>query len=212
MDQWFDNFPLFKGKVSGKITLSYLLLFYAMLLSMVWLTKDRVICVIAMAFSFMGDFSLNYRSLEERTKKDFLYGTICFMVAHFMYVFTYLELIKNHNFEILNAGFFLAATIVVIVLIWFLVMILKTRKTKLTMMHIVGIFYVLIIGLNCSVIFSFSHSIGNIRGLAALGALCFFVSDILIGTETFLGVKSKIVRKFVWFFYPIGQFLIITMG
>ena len=69
MNRFFDNFPLFKGKVSGKITLSLFMLLYSMLLVLFVPCKDRLLCFIAMLFSSLGDFFLNHTSLKERTKK-----------------------------------------------------------------------------------------------------------------------------------------------
>ena len=75
-------------------------------------------------------------------------------------------------------------------------------------------FYTMILGMNLSIIFSFSYVSESFERamLASIGVLLFFISDLFIGLETFLGVKSKTIRELVWWFYPIGQILIITAG
>lgn len=211
MNRFFDNIPIFKG-VNGKLKLSMFIMWYAVILAAFFEQGHRGICVEAMMFSFLGDFFLNNRKLEEREKKEFYAGTVCFMIAHITYAMAYMMQIKENEYAVINTGFFMAVIMIAIVLILFTIITLLNKRKKSIIMYILSIVYVLIIGLNCSVIFSFSYSAQNIKSIAAVGALLFFASDLFIGIETFFDVKSKIIRELVWWFYPIGQFIIITMG
>lgn len=208
MNRFFDNIPMLKGKVPGKIILSLLMLVYAFCLCIFIGRTDRMICFIAMFAAFLGDFFLNHVNLEKRTKKDFYLGTLAFICAHIIYIIAYYEQIKENNFQIFNAGFDIAGIIIYAIIFAFTLM----KKKASFNMYALGVMYLLTIGLNCAMIFSFSYSIGNIKSLAALGAILFLVSDLFIGIETFTGLKSKVIRELVWWFYPIGQIIIITMG
>jgi len=46
--------------------------------------------------------------------------------------------------------------------------------------------------------------------LSFVGALSFLISDLIIGIETVFKIKSDILRKLVWIFYPVGQILILA--
>lgn len=210
MNRFFDNFPLFKGKVSGKITLSLFMLLYSMLLVLFVPCKDRLLCFIAMLFSSLGDFFLNHTSLKERTKKSFYLGAIFFMIAHILYASAYYTLHRIAGFTIDNAGFAIGFSTTSLT---FLILVELVRE-KGNACSPLMFFYTMILGMNLSIIFSFSYVSESFERamLASVGVLLFFISDLFIGLETFLGVKSKTIRELVWWFYPIGQILIITAG
>lgn len=68
-----------------------------------------------------------------------------------------------------------------------------------------------ITGINYTTIFSFSFSAKSIQSLASLGGILFLASDAIIGFEKFLGLRSKLARGLVWWLYPIGQIILISM-
>lgn len=89
--------------------------------------------------------------------------------------------------------------------------------------------YVCLIGVNCTVVFSYAWAHVSqteicLTGMemswylkriysaigAAVGAMSFLISDVCLGLNRVAGMKG--VFKFVWIFYPIGQFLLITCG
>ena len=76
-------------------------------------------------------------------------------------------------------------------------------------MLILCVIYMCIIGCNCAVIFSYAWSVKSIRSLAALGALSFFLSDLIIGVEALTGYTTDFLWGMIWWLYPIGQFFII---
>ena len=68
--------------------------------------------------------------------------------------------------------------------------------------------YLAIITLNCMSVFSYAWARGTAGGwMAAVGALSFLISDLIIG----LGMLLNITRydDLIWWFYPIGQALLI---
>ena len=74
-------------------------------------------------------------------------------------------------------------------------------------MIIVFSIYVVIISINFITISSYSWIYDSV---ASIGALSFLISDLIIGIETVFKIKSSILRKLVWIFYPIGQFMILA--
>lgn len=195
MNRWFDNIPFLKGKVPGKIVLSTLLLIYSFLVFgiCVILGKfrlDRVLICIAMLFSFGGDVMLNGVSLQKRTKKRFIGGAIFFAFAHLVYVCAYSYLIKLKGFIVKSIAFYVVWFIVILfILIPFILKILsKHRRMKL--FDLFGIGYLFFVTLNCATAISYFSSVRGYTFLAAIGSISFFISDILIGIETFLEIKS----------------------
>ena len=90
MNRWFDNLPIIGKRIPGKITLSFLMLIFAISMYLIFRTVDRAICVLAMAFSFTGDIALNHRkNHNEQSKKDLIIGGIFFIVAHICYCMAY---------------------------------------------------------------------------------------------------------------------------
>jgi hypothetical protein len=72
--------------------------------------------------------------------------------------------------------------------------------------------YAIIIGANCVTIFSYAWSVRSWRSIAALGALSFFISDLIIGLNTLLIPIPDNWGDAIWWFYPIGQILILLGG
>lgn len=214
MNRWFDNIPLIGKKIPGKITLSFLMFLFAILMSVVFNTTDRITCVIAMFFSFVGDIALNHnRNHEEQSKKDFLVGGIAFIVAHIFYCITYYKKIKFLGYEIFSPGSYYAIMLLLLITSFMLLArIAMKKKATNSKLFIFGLIYLWITGINYMTIFSYSYSAKSIGLLAALGGILFLASDVIIGMEKFLGLKSKAAREAVWWLYPLGQIILIIMA
>lgn len=165
------------------------------------------ICVIAMFFSFLGDLFLNYFPIHKRPNWMFYCGAIAFMVAHLAYATAYYRLIVEGNKVYLNPGSILAI-ISIVMLISMTVLIAVQNKVKINFLTIfVFSLYTIVIGINFVTIASHSW---NFLSLSFIGAVSFLISDFIIGIETVFKVKSRVLRKLVWIFYPLGQILIIA--
>ncbi len=210
MNRWFDNFPILSKYFPGKIILSFFMLILAMLLAAIFNVMDRTICIFAMLFSFVGDIALNYPwKNKEKSNLYFMAGGISFIVAHLFYCVAYGLKIRNHLFKFFNPGVFVAIAILCVLTLFFFVMVKNRHNSKL---FLFGIGYMWLTGIDYIVVFSYAYSINSIESIAFLGGLLFLASDFIIGCEKFLRMKSKIARELVWWFYPLGQVILILVA
>ena len=209
MNRWFDKLPIIGTKVPGKITLSFLMFIYAITMYFTFRTEDRLFAAVAMFFSFLGDICLNYvRDVTKQKKKDLIIGGTCFIGAHIIYCMAYYEKIRNAGYNVFNHG----SNYAIVILVMITLLFLYRNKFKFSKLFLFGLLYLWITGINYMTIFSYSYSAMSIQSIAALGGIMFLASDVIIGMEKFLGLKSPLARELVWWLYPIGQILLITMA
>ncbi len=213
MNRWFDNLPIVGKKIPGKISLSFLMLLYAFVLFVVIKSHDRLLCLIAMTFSFIGDVALNHnRDHSKQTNRDFILGGIAFIAAHVFYCMTYSRKIAMHGFETFNPGAEFAVIILLLITAMMFFGTIATKRSFKNKLFYFGLLYLWLTGINYVTIFSYSYSVKGIESIAAVGGLMFLASDVIIGMEKFLKLKSKVARELVWYLYPIGQLILITMA
>lgn len=196
--------PLISNKV--KLEISTCLLILALTLCIVHPGIDSKICFIAMLFSSIGDIALNSMPLEKRPNWLMYTGAGFFMAAHLVYANAYYLLIKD-SYEFFNLGAIIGIVFIGILFIGAIICVSISKEHLCTLMILIFGIYILIIGFNFVTICSYSWSA---KALSFLGALSFLISDFIIGTETVFAIKSDILRKLVWIFYPIGQFMILV--
>ena len=209
MNRWFDNLPIIGNKIPGKITLSFLMLIFAISMYLIFRTEDRAICVLAMAFSFAGDIALNHKkNHNEQSKKDFIIGGIFFIVAHICYCMAYYRKILNNNYLLFNIG----SIVVISILVALTITIIVLNVSKNIKLLIFAITYLWITGINYCAIFSYAFSATSLESIVAIGGLMFLASDVIIGLEKFSGLKSELARELVWWLYPLGQIILIAIA
>ena len=207
MNRVFDRLPVIGGVIPGKITLSFLMLIFALSMQVIFPTIDRILCVFAMLFSFLGDVTLNYKKTDRKhASRDLVLGGILFVVAHMFYCNAYYLKIKANNYKLLNLGFLMAVVMICVMTCFFMSKLEHVKHPKL---FLFGITYLLLTGVNYVTIFSYSYSA---RSIAAIGGVLFLASDIIIGFERFLDYRSPIARELVWWLYPAGQIILIAMA
>lgn len=195
--------PLISNQTKLKISAS--LLGFSFILYLVRPGIDTKICCIAMLFSFIGDISLNGMPLEKRPKKLMYIGAGFFMIAHIVYARAYYTLLGNSGF--FNPGAIAGIVFIALMFILAVICVTKSKERLPAIMLIVFGVYILIIGLNFITIASYSYVA---KSLSVVGALSFLISDFIIGAETVFKIKSPTLRKLVWIFYPLGQFMILA--
>ncbi len=205
MDRFFSI-----GKLTGSEILTSLMSLYAFILAVIFKDTHRWVCFAAMFLSSIGDIILNrYTWLSKKLgKKAFPVGGTFFASAHFVYAATYYLQIKSHGFNVFNSGYFTA--LVISVAAGVSLVIMGKNKKNNALMYAGGLVYLCLITCASSMIFSFSFSMGGVYLIAAVGSLSFFISDYIIGINKFGNIKK--FDWLVWWFYPIGQILIITFG
>ena len=198
--------PLITNKT--KITISALLLALATLCSIAAPERlDRTVCAFAMFFSFIGDVLLNCTPHDKRPHWLLYSGAAFFMVSHLLYAAAYMFLISAGNFNFATPGAYIAYAIMAVIFIASVTfIILTTGKNKIVML-LVFMVYLSMISMNFITICSYSWSL---KSISFIGSASFLISDCIIGIETVFKIKNDTLRKLVWIFYPIGQFIIIV--
>ncbi len=203
MDKLFGWFGL-----PGGIVLTALLSAFALVRALLDPTPVHLICFAAMLFSTLGDiFLAHLKKLTERFRHCFEIGAVLFMISHMLYALCYGTKLRLRGAILPNGGTviavllgaFSAATLITLA-------IRKKRVFKLPLILV----YLCIILLNCTAVLTFAwpQLLSSFSAVcAALGVLSFMLSDLIIG----LGLAGKIHRydALIWWFYPIGQILLI---
>lgn len=170
---------------------------------------DRLLCAVAMLMSAVGDLFLGHVFTRKRHGiSDFTMGAAAFGMAHLIYAFGYLMKMRSSTMimRYLNTGTVIAILICIMCLLLFWGICVYRKDYRYLWLIIA---YVCLIGVNCSVVFSYAWAYNTALG-AAVGASAFLISDVCLGLNRVAGMKR--LYKFVWIFYPIGQFLLITCG
>lgn len=201
-----SHIPLISNKT--KLLISITLLCFAFILYCIQPNElDRQLCLLAMLFSFLGDLSLNCMPINKRPHWLLYLGAAFFMIAHLLYATAYYWLIRESNNLFFNLGAVIACTFIILLFAVSIAFTIYSKNRPSIMTIIVFCLYTFIIGINFVTIYSYSWIFAS---AAFIGALSFLISDFIIGIETVFKVKSEILRKLVWIFYPIGQILILV--
>ena len=213
MNRLFDRIPVLGKLVTGKIILSFLMLVFALVVCVAIRGLDRTVAFYGMLLSFGGDMLLNFRCEKKRSKERFALGAAFFAVAHLCYTFAYGYKMWHLKLFVLNEGLVIAFVLLVITTITLFGIAAMERRIKMEGLFFLGIAYLWITGLDYMIISSYGWAAQNISGvIAILGGLSFFSSDLIIGAESFFGLRSKTARELVWWLYPLGQIMIIAMA
>ncbi len=201
-----SHIPLISNKT--KLTISLVLVALAFGIFCIFPDNlDTQICLLAMVFSFLGDLALNCTPLDKRPHWLLYIGASFFMVAHLQYATAYYLMIFESGKTFFNLGASLACTFIVLLFVSTVAFAIYSKRKVRPMTIFVFCLYTLVIGINFVTIYSYSWIFGSI---SFVGALSFLISDFIIGIENVFKVKSEILRKLVWIFYPIGQIMIIA--
>jgi uncharacterized membrane protein YhhN len=196
----------------GSFVLSVLMSLFAVILALIFGTADRFLCMTAMILSTGGDILLmNFRGLKKYLPDYFAVGAIFFMAAHVVYTAAFTYLIKIRSYSLINTGFIYGIILIAAAFVLLTYLTIKTGHFRIGM-YILCFVYLIIIGANCCVIFSFAYSAGGWALYAAAGALSFFISDAIIGLDRLAGITSPLLNELIWWFYPVGQVLILIGG
>lgn len=208
MDRWFEWFGL-----RGALVLTILMSLFALVLALIFPSKARWICFAAMVLSSVGDILLmDFASINRLLPiSSFFAGAFAFMLSHLIYIIAFATEIRTGGHRFVNPGFFIALGIILLACIAVFGTALRQSYISPIMMTLCVV-YALIIGANCVTIFSFAWSVRSWHSIAALGALSFFISDLIIGLNQLLIPIPHSWNDAIWWFYPIGQILILIGG
>lgn len=191
----------------GSFVLTLLLSALALVMALICHTPARWLCFAAMLCSSLADIILmNYRGIGAKLPIPAFYaGAIVFMAAHLLYAAATVVMLRTSGAGVFNPGFFAAPVLAAAVAAWIIPMALR-RPFANPLLLTVCIIYLCIITCMLTGVFARAWAAGGWHILAAAGALSFFISDVLIGLEKLAGISRY--SGGIWWFYPIGQFLL----
>ena len=208
MTKYFACFGL-----PGSLVLTMLMSALALVLAVVFRSQDRWLCLMAMLLSSVGDVILmNWRGIGHRLPiPGFYAGAMFFILAHFVYTAAYAGMIRRNGYSYRNAGFWIALSLIVLIGVTVTVMCLRRIRVNWTMYGLC-IVYLCVIGCMLATVFSFAWSVRGWRSIAAVGALSFFLSDLIIGLDRLLYITTPRLQGMIWELYPVGQILLLLCG
>ena len=203
MNKYFACFGL-----PGAFVLSMLMSLLALVLALLYPSPARWFCFAAMALSSVGDtFLTNFKGIRNIFPNYFVIGAAFFMVAHLLYIASYGIRIRESGAAFFNGGVILVLLAMVLLYGYFIRLSITTDHKNVLPLIIV---YIAVISADCMAVFSYAWSQGfsnPIAVLAAVGAVSFLLSDLIIG----LGIAGGMHQYdwLIWWLYPIGQILMI---
>ena len=206
MDRFFAWFHL-----PGSLVLTVIMSLTALGLAIAMPSTDRWLRAGAMLLSSLGDIILmNYTPIVKHLPKPmqgFIGGAAAFAVAHLVYFAAFFVLIHERNYSLINAGFW-AGIVLTVVVAASLVFLAIHNRQDLSMLPL-GMGYALVIGAVLTLVGSYAVSHGGFGWVLALGSVSFIISDYFIGLDVFCGVHSNTLQGLIWWFYPIGQLMLL---
>ena len=202
MHEYFACFGL-----PGTFVLTWLISLLALTLAVIRRKKYAFICAAAMVISSCADmFMTRFGRIPELFPNYFIIGASLFMVSHVLYTVSYLTLARSKGYRYCNGGMITAVVIAVVCLVYFTVVCYQRNDFS---MYFLCLLYLIVITVNCATVFSYAWSAVKKKPyliFCAVGALSFFISDLLLGLEVLAGIYDY--SFLVWWFYPIGQILL----
>lgn len=195
----------------GNFVLTLLISLYGIILACIFRTPSRIICAAAMLLSSLGDIILmDYKPVTNRLPfRGFTAGAASFGIAHIVYASAFIFTTASSGYNVINRGFFCGIGLSIIALIT-LIFLMRTKKQDSNVMKVLPFCYLLLISFNLTVIFSCSVNRGAYGLISGIGALSFFISDLILSIRLVSNIKIKHNEELVWWFYPIGQILLLT--
>ena len=195
----------------GNFVLTLLISLYGIILACIFRTPSRIICAAAMLLSTLGDIILmDYKPVTKRLPlRGFTAGAASFGIAHIVYASAFIFTTVSSGYNVINWGFFCGIGLSIIALIA-LILLMRTKEQDSTVMKVLPFCYLLLISFNLTVIFSCSVNRGAYGLISGIGALSFFISDLILSIRLVSNIKIKHNEELVWWVYPIGQILLLT--
>lgn len=198
MDKYFKI-----GNLPGTAVLTVFLSLLALILALLFPSRHRTLVFLAMFVSSIGDFLL--MSTGKNGSLRFLLGAAAFMIAHILYAFAYGSRLTPFS---LNAGIIFTLSVFVLGSVAILYMYNKGNASATTLALV--LIYFLVICIANLAVNLYTFSVGGLAVFALIGSVCFILSDFFIGMN--LLVQNGSAGHLIWWFYPIGQLLLILCG
>lgn len=171
--------------------------------------KEQRICMYAILVSSVADLVLmDYQGIPRFIfgNKRFYVGMLVFAITHVLYTICFSSIFFENNLQLAKANFGMAGALVISAVTIFLV--IKLSEEKRPFFRIAALIYTLILCFTLTTIYICADLLQEHYIYAAVGITFFLISDVLILIRE-TTKDTNVIRKFIWFFYPLGQILII---
>lgn len=195
----------------GRFVLTLLMSGLSVLLAFYFPSVPHFIAAGAMLLSSLGDILLmNFRPVTRLLPfRGFKAGSAVFTLAHLTYASAFGYKIYKSKLSFFNAGVVIAFAIFVTLVLLTVILTFLRHSDGINMLA-PGMIYLLVISINCAAIFSCAFSMGGLAIVSSVGILSFLTSDYFIMLDKVCGVDSKTLNELIWWFYPIGQILLLV--
>lgn len=188
-----------------------LLSFYALILFGAFRDAPHLIALFAMLLSSLGDIVLmDFEAITMPLRlRGFVTGAGVFLLAQIMYLstFIYKMAVGGHKFIVSGVCF----TAILFILIYGATVIITIRRHSGGLYLLIPcFFYLLVTSLVCAAVFSYALPTGGRANLSIIGIIFFLISECLTIARHICGIRSKAINELTWWFYPLGQILLLT--
>lgn len=199
--------PLCRGAYLG---LSAQLVAYAWLIALV-LRPTRTATLLAaggMTLSFVGDsFNLQFDAVRKRVGEPLFFGILAFAAAQFLYIAAFLSLVPPET--LVTDGWLLPLLAVLIIVPAVLFRLRVYNPERPVSIMRAAFSYGFILGAMAAVAVAAAMARGGSWYFVAAGALCFLLSDAVMGETTMYGRHPKTEFQIPWLTYLAAQGLIL---
>jgi len=199
--------PLCRGAYLG---LSAQLVAYAWLIALV-LRPARTATLLAaggMTLSFVGDtFNLQFDAVRKRVGEPLFFGILAFAAAQILYITAFLSVLPVGT--LVSPGWLLPllAVLIIVPAVLFRLRVYNPERPVSIMRAAFG--YGFILGAMAAVALAAAIARGGSWYFVAAGALCFLLSDAIMGETTMYGRHPRTEFQIPWFTYLAAQGLIL---
>lgn len=194
----------------GRLVLTTLMSLFACAMAVCSPSLPRIIAAMAMVLSSLGDITLmDYKPITRSLPfRGFIPGSIVFTIAHILYITAFGYNIYISGYKYLNIGVVAAFACYVLMIVMTMIMVL-VRNVEIKSMFFLSMIYLFVISTNCATVYSYAYSARGMAIISAVGVFSFLISDYFIVMDKVCDIKSKVLRELIWWFYPVGQILLI---
>ena len=196
------------------LQLSFALVVFALACAVCVRNVPAWVKFVAMAVCFVADMIMgSYAPLGRLIGGcSFEKGAAVFMLGHALYLVAFGVAAWRARARLRWTGFWVGTGISAMAVAALVTLYFLNPAPKAAML-VLGLVYGLFIGSVCVTVFVYAFAVrGAVAFVNAVGIVCFMISDMLIGVQAIGGLDFPWRYQLTWFFYPIGQFMMLLPG
>jgi hypothetical protein len=167
------------------------------------LAPFSLLIALGMSLGWIGDIAL---AELLPVPQPLLLGLCAFGIGHISYIAAFIDMhvLIGHTVPFLFLGGIITWLLIGIIA-WYLIVI---RGNRITLLHRLALPYTLLLAGTAGLTTGLATQSTNFV-LVALGAACFFCSDLILAAQVFKHLDFPFIQDAIWLTYGPGQFLIL---